>query len=334
LLDGVARKNVSLAKYAATAPADLHAAIDGVAPIFAHAPTVALSSIEPEADRLSAIRLLGRGLRADAGELRRLGDLLRPGESAAIQTAALTALGRADGIVTAEVLTASWPGLSPSLRTEALNLLLRKQSWIAALLNAVENGAVPAAQVGPSYQEKLLAHSDPAIRERATKLFTATNADRDKVVRDYASVAELTGDPAKGAARFQQHCAICHRLRGVGSEVGPDLAMLADKPAAHFIEAIFNPNKAVESRYLSFTLTTKSNRALAGIIAAETPTSVVIRSPGGSEESVPRSDVQSLVGSSISLMPEGFEKLLKPEDVADLIAFIRASPAGGAATPR
>ena len=325
LLDGLARANVSLAKFSAAAPVDLRTALAGLDALFLEVPKVAQSPEVSEADRVAAIRLLGRG---PGDDLRPLGELLRPSESAAIHGAALAALERADGASVAEVLTALWPSLSPVLRLEALNLLFRKQSSTAALVNALEQGKLPSAQIDTAHQQKLLTHADAAIRARATQLFTATNADRAKVVKEYAVVADLAGNAEKGAALFQQHCAICHRLRGLGSEVGPDLAMLSDKPTAHFLEAIFDPNKAVESRYLSFTLLTKANRALTGIIAVETPTSVVIRSPGGAEETVLRSEVQSLTGAATSLMPEGFEKILRPEDVADLMAYIRSSPAG------
>jgi putative membrane-bound dehydrogenase-like protein len=326
LLDGLARAKTSLDQFGKAAQPDLRAALAGTDALFAEAPGVALSPSAPEAARLATIRLLGRGPRNASGDVARLGELLRPSESAAVHAAVFAALERVEGASAAEVLTARWNTLSPSLRLDALNLLFRKPASTAALLTALEQGKLPPAQIDTAHQEKLLTHADAAIRERATKLFSATNADRAKVVKEYAAVAELSGNAEKGAALFQQHCAICHRLRGVGSEVGPDLGMLADKPAGHFLEAIFDPNKAVESRYLSFTLVTKSNRTLAGIITAETPTSVVIRSPGGGEETVLRSDVQSLTGSAISLMPEGFEKILQPQDIADVIAFIRTNP--------
>jgi putative membrane-bound dehydrogenase-like protein len=324
MLDELARKNLSLPKFTASASGRLRAVLENLEPLFAEARTVAFSAQAPEADRLEAIRLFGRGRTEPGAELRRLADLLKPDESAPIHSAALAALGRASGPVVAEVLTANWPALSPSLRLEAMNLLFRRPEWIEALLQAAESGAIPPAQIDPAHQEKLLAHADTAICARARKLFSATNADRAQVVKDFAAVNDLTGDAEKGAPLFQQHCAICHRLRGVGSEVGPDLAMLADKPTAHFVEAILDPNRAIESRYLSYTLVTKSDRALAGIIAAETPTSIVLRLPGGSEETVLRSEVRSLTGLATSLMPVGFEKILRPQDLADVIAFIRA----------
>lgn len=327
LLDGLSRAKTSMNQFAKTAAPDLRAAITGLDAIFAAAPQTALSPSALETARLAAIPLLGRGPRGQIEEVRLLAELLRPGESAAIHTATFAALSRSDGATAADAVTARWHTLSPAMRLETLNLLFRKPTWTAALLGAIEQGKVPAAQIDTANQEKLLTHADAALRGRAAKIFTATNADRARVVKDYAVVAELNGSAGKGAALFQQHCAICHRLRGVGNEVGPDLGGLADKPAGHFLEAIFDPNKAVESRYLGFTMVTNSNRTLAGIIAAETPTSVVIRSPGGGEETVLRSDVQSLTGAPTSLMPEGFEKILRPQEVADLIAYIRANPA-------
>src|SRR5438132_11801664 len=58
----------------------------------------------------------------------------------------------------------------------------------------------------------------------------ASTADRAKVVAAYASVAMLKGDAQRGHNFFTQQCAICHRLKNEGQEVGPDLPMVSDKP--------------------------------------------------------------------------------------------------------
>jgi putative heme-binding domain-containing protein len=57
---------------------------------------------------------------------------------------------------------------------------------------------------------------------------------------------------------------------------------------------------------------------------AETPNSITLRTAGGTEEVILRNDLKELAGSSLSLMPEGFEKTLTPQDLADLIAYIAA----------
>ncbi|HEY6167642.1 MAG TPA: c-type cytochrome, partial [Verrucomicrobiae bacterium] len=163
----------------------------------------------------------------------------------------------------------------------------------------------------------------PAVRERAERVFGATNSDRAKIVKSFDSVNDLAGVASRGQAIYQQNCAQCHRLRDEGNEVGPDLGGVVDKTIPQLLEAIFDPNRAVESRYLSYTAVTKAGREVSGIITAETPNSLTLKLPGGAEETVLRSDLQSLTGSGLSLMPEGLESALKPQDVADLIAFIK-----------
>lgn len=62
---------------------------------------------------------------------------------------------------------------------------------------------------------------------------------------------------------------------------------------------------------------------MAGLISAETANNVVLKLPGGAELPMMRSDIASQQLSSRSLMPEGTGIVLKPQDVADLIAWIR-----------
>jgi putative heme-binding domain-containing protein len=141
-------------------------------------------------------------------------------------------------------------------------------------------------------------------------------------LKDYADVAKLKSDSAKGATLFRQNCATCHRLRGEGNDVGPELGAVANKPLEALLVAILDPNQAVEWRYTSYTALTRNDREVSGLIVAETPTSITLRAPGGAEETILRKDLKNLKHSDLSLMPEGFEAILKPQDMADLLGFI------------
>ncbi|HYT59053.1 MAG TPA: c-type cytochrome, partial [Haliangiales bacterium] len=143
-------------------------------------------------------------------------------------------------------------------------------------------------------------------------------------IAEFASVGRLTGDAERGFALYRQDCAACHRLKGEGNNVGPDLGTVADKPVGTLLVAILDPNQAFETKYINYTAITKSGRELSGIIAAETPNSITLRNAGGTDETILRSDIDELTSSRLSLMPEGFEKALKPQDMADLIACIRS----------
>jgi len=49
----------------------------------------------------------------------------------------------------------------------------------------------------------------------------------------------------------------------------------------------------------------------------------VMRYAGTSEQPILRSAIRSITAQSASLMPAGFESALKPQDLVDLLAWIR-----------
>ena len=155
---------------------------------------------------------------------------------------------------------------------------------------------------------------------------TPSSVDRAQVITGYAGVEKLTGDALRGQQQFQTLCAPCHRLRGEGNEVGPDLGMVGVKPVDWLITAILDPSQTVEARYRAWTITLKSGDALDGIISAETANNIVLRVAGGIEQAVLRSDIATMSPSKLSLMPAGFESALKPQDMADLLSWLRSSP--------
>jgi putative membrane-bound dehydrogenase-like protein len=148
--------------------------------------------------------------------------------------------------------------------------------------------------------------------------------DRHAVVARYAGVADRVGDPRRGREVFRRAgCAACHRLGGEGVDLGPDLATVADKPAAQLIEAIFDPNRAFESRYAQTVVVLGDGTVATGMVAAELPGGIVLREPGGAERMIPRREIDELRPLPRSLMPEGLETLLSPADCADLLAALR-----------
>lgn len=152
---------------------------------------------------------------------------------------------------------------------------------------------------------------------------TPSSPDRAKVIATYAGVGRLRGNPARGHVQYQLLCTPCHRLRDEGNEVGPDLAMVADKPVGWLLTAILDPSQAVEARYRPWTIELKSGEALSGIITAETVNNLVIRMVGGGDHAVLRSDIKSVTPQTVSLMPTGFESALNLQSMADLIAWLR-----------
>jgi len=164
----------------------------------------------------------------------------------------------------------------------------------------------------------------PIPKPAATVSLKPSSADRAQVIASYAGVEKLTGDAGLGRQRFQELCATCHRLRGEGHEVGADLGMVATKPVDWLLTAILDPSQAVEARYRAWMITLNSAEELSGLISAETANNIVIRMAGGVDHAVLRSDIAAMEQSKLSLMPTGFESTLKPQDLADLLSWLRA----------
>lgn len=137
----------------------------------------------------------------------------------------------------------------------------------------------------------------------------------------------LTGDLARGEKVFVKRCANCHRQGKIGHEVGPNLASLTNKTPKTLLTAILDPSAAVEAKYLNYSIVTNEGRVLAGILTAETASSITLLAPEGRRELILRRDFDQLQSTGKSLMPDGVEKEISPQDLADLFAFIRKSSA-------
>ena len=173
-----------------------------------------------------------------------------------------------------------------------------------------------------NWQKALKAPSQPS-NTPALQIITNHNPDRDKVVKAYAGVSKLTGDPAKGHTLYLAACSACHRLKNEGNEIGPDLSSVAAKPDEQLLEAILDPNRAVEQRYLTHTIRTKDGKDHTGLLAEETANSLTLKL-GTATEVILRADIAKSTPGTQSLMPAGLESVLKPQDIADLLAWMRA----------
>jgi putative membrane-bound dehydrogenase-like protein len=280
-----------------------------------------------EGMRLAALAVLGQDSSSHAQDLRVVSRLLAPQYAVAVRSAALAALGRIPDDAVADALLAGWKNHTPLLRGQVLDLLMSRDAWLKRLLTALEKKEVSPGHMDAARRQRLLSHRNPDVRQRAVKVFDGPGSpDRQKVLRDHADVATMKGDAGRGKAVFARVCASCHQLEGVGHVVGPDLAALTNRSAAYLLTEILDPNRNVDTRYLEYTAVTKRGRSFTGILAAETATSITLREQEGREHVLLRTDLESLTSSGKSLMPEGLEKDLKKQDLADLIAYL--------ATPR
>ncbi len=191
--------------------------------------------------------------------------------------------------------------------------------------------AAPLTATGSTSDDVFIDLEKPLLKQAPSKapaiaampVITNNNPNRQKVVTQFvANAGKLEGDAKRGAAVFQKVCMICHKVGQLGVEVGPDLKTVATKPREQLIEAIFDPNRAVEQRNAATQVTKKDKTLVVGQLASETPGNLTIRLPGGAEIVVLRSDIQEIKTLTTSIMPEGLESVLTAQDVSDVLTFI------------
>jgi putative heme-binding domain-containing protein len=123
---------------------------------------------------------------------------------------------------------------------------------------------------------------------------------------------------------FKNNCATCHKLEGVGEEVGADLKAIKDRGLEGVLLAIVDPNKEVKPQYLTYAAELKNMRVVTGMIVAETATGLTIRKADGRSEAVTRAEIESLRSLGLSYMPEGLEKVIDIPSMADLLAYLNS----------
>ncbi len=275
-----------------------------LAPAFAHARRAA------DQGSAAAIALLGRKRNSAQEDIALLVTL------ASEHPAAVDRLrGMREPLVAKHVLE-NWPKFSPALRQKLIDVLITREEWARQLRAALERRTVSTAEIPLPARKRL------GIAE------ANGGGARADVVAKYKNVKELTPVTARGETLFANNCASCHAFRGLGHAVGPNLAEFAGKPAEDFVIAILDPNAVIEPKFAAYEVETKDGRSLHGVVKNETATGLSVAQANGLEEKVLRSEIKELRASTLSLMPEGLEQAIAPQDMADLIAWLKQTGEG------
>jgi putative heme-binding domain-containing protein len=282
----------------------------------------AVSNKLPVRTRLTAILAL-RGGRYSAVEpvLRRI---LDSHQESSIQAAAIGSLAAFDDPKIGTTLLADWKSYGPEARTQVVAALLNQRDRISVLLTALEKEQIEAASIEIVARARLMEDSDSSIASRAKAIFQNQNSDRAKIVAEYHNAVKLNGDIGRGKKLFEENCAKCHTSRQNRGRVGPDLSSVNMKTKEELLTSIVNPSYAIEPRFTYYMVTTKDGRMYDGVISNETPGMITLR--GGSDEgdeTILRTNIAQMRASSLSLMPDGLEKILGRQGLADVIAYLQ-----------
>jgi putative membrane-bound dehydrogenase-like protein len=240
--------------------------------------------------------------------------------------ALIEAVGLSRSPMTGEILADRMAGWTPQVRAVAIRVLLSRPESTKALLKSVEDGQSQLTDLSLDQKQSLAAHPDKEIAALAKKLLERggglPNADRQKVLEELLPLAEKRGDAALGKEVFKKQCAKCHTHSGEGTRIGPDLTGMAVHPKAELLGHVIDPSKSVEGNFRVYSLVTADGVVLSGMLAGESKTALELIDTEAKRHNVLREDIDTLVASPKSLMPEGFEKQLSKDDVVNLLEFL------------
>lgn len=253
-------------------------------------------------------------------------DLITPNLAPTLATGLIEALGESQAPKVAPALLARMPNWPPTARQAALVVLLGRPESTKKLLEAVEKGKVQLTELNLEQKQALAAHPDKGIADTAKQLLAKggglPSPDRLKVLEQLLPVTKQVGNAGLGKEVFKKHCATCHTHSGEGTKIGPDLTGMAVHPKEELLVQIMDPNRNVEGNYRIYTVVTNDGKVMSGLLASESVTSLELFDSQGKRHLLQRDNVDQLVASTKSLMPEGFEKLISNEELANLLEFL------------
>ena len=320
----------------ATAAAVIHATRNLAQPKGGHPEfTKALLSIANKTDmnrdiRIDALSTAGAGHPLSADTYAMLTSCLNADEEMAVRTNAAQLVGRS--ALSPEQLRMllklvpsagplELPRLLPALESqtdEAFGLQL-----VSALQTSEGKAGLRTDLIKP-----LLDKFPASVRDAGKPLLTSLNASAEQQTSELEDMLSSLpeGDINRGHEVFmgkKAACITCHKLGYGGGRLGPDLSTIGRvRTKRDLLEAIMFPGVSIVRGYEPVVIAQKDGRTQAGIIISESRDEVVLGIDATKTAHIARTDIEEILPSNVSPMPNGMIKVLTREELADVVEFL------------
>jgi putative heme-binding domain-containing protein len=137
------------------------------------------------------------------------------------------------------------------------------------------------------------------------------------------------GDIRRGQAIFNNQktaCSSCHAIGYLGGNIGPDLTRIGQvRTERDLLEAIIYPSASFVRSYEPMVVVSKSGEVSSGVLRKDSPEELVLATGPNAEIRINRSEVAEMRPGTVSVMPAGLDEQLSRQELADLVAFLRAT---------
>ena len=270
------------------------------------------------------------------GEVRRsefvpvLLELVRGDQNDRLAAAALSSLQAYSDDRIGRQVAAQFGTLPERARLAAESLLTSRPAWAGELLSAIEDEQVELDLLSNAAPRRILLHNDSGLADRVKEIWGDVGvADAEKVQNELQRLNEIlaegSGNPKQGKPIYMKSCGRCHTLFKEGGQIGPDLTSFRRDNQERILINVVNPSLEIREGFENHVAITSDGRVLNGFLADRDNQVVVLRGVDGQNVVLRNDELEELVMSKVSIMPEGTLKSLTAQQIRDLFAYLRSS---------
>jgi putative membrane-bound dehydrogenase-like protein len=216
-----------------------------------------------------------------------------------------------------------WERLSPPVLNGLFQALVRSIGGTRLMLDRIDAGQVDPKRIPAWAWQAVRSSTDEGIRKRAAQ-WDGFSASKWEEIRDpYSQAWKQTGTAEQGEVHFRKWCASCHRVNGIGIQLGPSLDSYRVRTHEAIAIAIAEPSRDMDPKYEQHQIRTTDDETYAGLLSASGTDFIEITSAQNQVSRVARGSIETWTTTGKSFMPDGLLQELGPAALNDLIAFLR-----------
>ena len=253
-----------------------------------------------------------------------LKEMLDRSEKIDLQQAAVDAWVANDQALQALVMD-RWERLSPPVLNGLFQALVRSIGGTRLLLDRIDSGQLDPKRIPAWAWQAIRSSTDEGIRKRATQWDGFSVSKWEEIREPYSQAWKQVGTAEQGEVHFRKWCASCHRVNGVGIQLGPSLDSYRVRTNEAIAIAIAEPSRDMDPKYEQHQIRTTDDETYAGLLSASGTDFIEITSAQNQVSRVARGSIETWTTTGKSFMPDGLLQELGPVALNDLIAFLRST---------
>lgn len=248
-------------------------------------------------------------------------------EDSEIRREAILALDISNNPATVEVLLEQYATFSQDEKQAAVSLLATRQHFAIALLDLIESGTISREDVSAYTLQQLKSFNVTELQDRLQALWANDQSKllKSEEIANYeikmSSEFLSQGNASAGRLVFERTCAKCHRLFGEGGDIAPDLTGSGRKKPDYILRNLIDPSAEIDAAYRLTTVLTDDGRLYNGFMVHQDDKWLIIRTQDAKIR-LSMNEVDELVKSKASMMPEGMLRSFTDEQIRDLLVYL------------